>query len=182
MNEEFIGTVALFPYDAIPYGYLKCDGSVVLIVRYAQLFSLLQTSFGGNGTNNFGLPDLSYNVPVGKGPGRHGVNLSFGETGGTETFALTALNLAAHTHPVTGQAFIGATEKDDESSDSPKDSYLRMTSGVNTYADSANAEMGGTSFEVTFNNAGHSQRLNNMQPTMAMVYAICYQGKMPIRS
>lgn len=182
MNDEFIGTVALFPYDAIPYTYLKCDGRVFPRVRYGNLFTLLGDTFGGDGVTTFGIPNLGIRVPVGAGPGQHGLNVAFGETTGYEWTQLTESNLAAHTHPVTGQAFIGGTEKDDEDSDTPKDAYLRATSGTDTYASEADAATGTTTFEVSFNNTGGNLRVNNMQPTIAMVYAICWDGTMPIRS
>lgn len=180
MNDEFLGTIGLFPYDEIPYTHMKCDGTMIARVRNTALFNLIGTTFGGEGTDSFGLPDLNHSVPIGVGTRGH-YDVNFAEKVGDKVTKLETKHLTSHTHPVTGRAFIGATENVDESSDSPKESFLSAHRSENIYSNGSNAQMGGpTSFNISFNATGsNSVTFDNMQPSIAMVYAICVTGRTP---
>ena len=67
MSQPFLGEITCFPYNFAPYQWADCDGQILPISQYTALFSLLGTTFGGNGTSNFALPNLQGNVPMGMG-------------------------------------------------------------------------------------------------------------------
>lgn len=186
MIDEIIGTIVLFPYGPdtiIPENYILCDGRQVPLLRYGPLFSVIGTAFGGNGTTTFGIPNLNYTIPVGAGPGETGIEIPFGKTDGEHAFSLTEANLATHTHPGAGEAFIGGTEKDSADYDSPMDAFLRTTPGTETYSASADKQMGvSKSTEISSTSAGEGKKINNMQPTIGMAYYICHRGKPPVRT
>src|SRR3977135_4488699 len=84
-----------------PQGYLLCSGQLLAISQNTALFSLLGTTYGGNGTTNFALPDLRGRVPVGQGQGPGLSNYSLGQVDGVENFALTTGQMPVHTHAIT---------------------------------------------------------------------------------
>jgi microcystin-dependent protein len=96
--EPFIGEVRLLPYTFAPLGWQDCDGSLLPISGYETLFTLIGTTYGGDGQNTFAVPDLRGRLPIhtGTGPGLSSYNL--GQLGGSETVTLTSAQLPAHTH------------------------------------------------------------------------------------
>jgi microcystin-dependent protein len=97
-DEQFIGEIAYFPYNFAPKGWLPCDGRLLPINQNQALFSLLGTTYGGNGQTTFGLPNLNARsaVGTGQGPGLDSINL--GQVGGQATVMLTKAQLPAHSH------------------------------------------------------------------------------------
>src|SRR3954469_2121270 len=93
MAEEFIGSLLLVPYTFAPVGWAFCNGQLLPISQYDVLFSLLGTTFGGDGVNTFGLPDLRGRTPVHVGPG-----FVLGQVGGVESVTLLANQLGPHSH------------------------------------------------------------------------------------
>ncbi len=98
MSDPFIGQITLFPYNFAPEGWADCAGQLLPIQQYAALFSLLGTAYGGNGSTNFALPNLSGRVAVGQGQPAGGSNYGIGAAGGSETVALAQAALPAHSH------------------------------------------------------------------------------------
>jgi len=98
MSQPFVGEVRIFPYNFAPKGWAFCDGQVMLISQNTQLFAVLQTLYGGNGTTTFALPRITARsvLGVGQGPGLSSYNA--GDTGGSFTVALTAAEGPVHTH------------------------------------------------------------------------------------
>src|SRR5207247_7482556 len=101
MSQPFIGMIALFPYNFAPRGWAFCYGQILSIAQNTALFSLLGTTFGGNGQTTFALPDLQGRVPIGAGQGPGLAGFTLGQVGGTETATLVTNNLPAHTHVIT---------------------------------------------------------------------------------
>ncbi len=104
MSEPFVGQLALFGFNYAPPGWALCNGQLLPIPQNAALFSLLGTAFGGNGTTNFGLPNLQGRLPVGLGQQQGGTQSLMGDTGGTPTVTLSSTQMPAHTHGVFAMA------------------------------------------------------------------------------
>src|ERR1700704_1280854 len=103
MSTPFLGMIAIFPYNFAPTGWAFCNGQLLPINQNQALFSLLGTTYGGNGVTDFALPDLRGRVPVHSGQSQ-GPGLSpytIGQFGGAENVALTVNELPPHTHAIT---------------------------------------------------------------------------------
>src|SRR6476620_7519707 len=107
MSEPFIGEIRIFGFNFAPRGWAFCNGQILSIAQNTALFSLLGTTFGGNGQTTFALPDLRGRVPIhtGQGPGLSPVTL--GMVPGTEMVTLLQSNMPAHRHPVQAVAGLG---------------------------------------------------------------------------
>ncbi|MBL7785727.1 MAG: phage tail protein [Chitinophagales bacterium] len=93
--EDFIGIIKMFAGTFAPQGWEFCDGRLLSIAQYTALFSLLGTTYGGNGVTNFALPDLRGRVPVGTGQGPQLTYITLGETGGIQFNTLTSQQIPA---------------------------------------------------------------------------------------
>jgi len=98
MSQAFLGEIRPFAFDFPPRGWALCNGQILAINQNTDLFSLLGTTYGGNGTTTYALPNLQGRAPISAGqrPGLSNYNL--GEVGGVPTVTLTVSQLAAHTH------------------------------------------------------------------------------------
>lgn len=183
MNNVFIGQIILFGGNFAPKGFMTCSGQILSIAQNQALFSILGTTYGGNGVTTFALPDLRGRVATsyGQGPGLTPVQL--GQLYGTEKNTLNSMQLPMHNHtaPVT-KVTVGVCSSDDADSPTPVDSYLRNFPGVDTYAATANGQMGNSSATVTVQATGGNQPVNNIQPTLTMTYCIAIQGIYPSRN
>ena len=109
--DNFLAEIRVFPYNFAPKGWAICDGALLPISQNTALFSLLGTTFGGDGRTTFALPNLLGQVPVHAGQG-NGPGLSpypLGQSGGSETVTLTSAQMPAHAHPVAAVAANDAT-------------------------------------------------------------------------
>src|ERR1051326_2730121 len=95
----FIGAIRVVSFNFAPKGYALCEGQVLPINQNQALFSLLGTTYGGDGRTTFALPDLRGRVPIGAGQAASGSSYDVGATGGEESVALTVSELPAHSHP-----------------------------------------------------------------------------------
>ena len=103
MTAPFIGEVKAFGFNFAPRNYMFAAGQLLPIAQYTALFSILGTTYGGNGTTNFALPDRRGRVPIGNGDGAGLTPRVLGEVYGEENVTLITTEMAAHTHPVTTQ-------------------------------------------------------------------------------
>ena len=105
MADPFVAEIRIFPFNFAPKGWAWCDGQLLPLSQNTALFSLLGTTYGGNGKSNFALPDLQGRAPMhpGQGPGLSLHDL--GETGGSETVTLLESEIPAHPHTLQGNAF-----------------------------------------------------------------------------
>lgn len=185
--EPFIGQIILWAGNFAPKGFAFCNGQMLPIASNQALFSILGTVYGGNGVQNFALPDLRGRLPVhvgaSKGPGLDPVAL--GQAWGTSTVTLNTNNLAPHMHlsqPATRVTVaIPVTNKDDLEDTNPVGNYLAKTD-ASSYAQTANAVMGVVNANVTVQNSGQSAPINNMGPTLALNYCIAIVGIFPSRN
>src|SRR5919199_4214759 len=98
MTEPFLGEIFIVPYNFAPRGFAFCAGQILPIAQNTALFSLLGTTYGGNGQTTFGLPDLRGRVPVSSGQGPGLSPYSLGEQGGVETVTLISQQMPQHNH------------------------------------------------------------------------------------
>lgn len=171
MAEPFLSEIKMVGFDFAPRGWAFCDGQILPINQNQALFSLLGTTYGGNGSTNFALPDLRGRVPVhfGSGPGW---NPTLGSKGGAEDVSLTSAQIPPHTHSVTATS-------DGAESPAPNDQFLAQSPATDRlYAAPADlAAMDG----VSIANVGGGQAHNNMQPYLALSFCIALQGVFPSR-
>jgi len=177
MAEPFLGQIILFGGNFAPQGWALCQGQLLSIPEYTALFSILGTTYGGNGTTNFALPDLRGRVPIAFGQGAGLQNYNLGEMIGSETVALTTNQIPSHSHSVNANKAHGNAA-------SPADAYLAETvvgdgTEGKTYSStlSAPAKLNSGSVQPT----GGSQPHNNIQPVLGLNYIIALQGIYPSR-
>jgi microcystin-dependent protein len=182
--DPILGTISIFAGTFAPKGWALCDGSILSISSNTALFSLLGTTYGGNGTTTFALPDLRGRVPIhqGQGPGLSFYNL--GQSGGVEQVTLTVSEIPAHNHPATGKV---ATGGDDVLTDISAGNLLASESrgggdALNIYNTGAGTSfMADNSVQVTVGPTGGSLPHENRQPYLALNYIIATQGIYPSR-
>jgi microcystin-dependent protein len=176
--EPFLGQICLFPYNFVPMGWLPCDGSLLSIQSYSALFALLGTTYGGNGTSNFALPDLRSRVPIGVGQGPNLSSYVLGAQAGAENVALAANQIPGHSHTINVSAAAATTEK-------PLNAFLAQSNGmeshtavaVNSYGATATAGSTLAAGSVNANAGGAAHP--NIQPVLALQYCIAIQGVFP---
>lgn len=171
MAEPFIGQITLFAGNFAPRGWAFCDGQLLSIAQNTALFSILGTTYGGNGQTTFALPDLRGRVPVHPGQGPGLTNRSLGENSGTERVKLEAGHMPAHSHPV--RATTGAA-----TAKTPTANLLASVSGRNIYGSNGNTQMAGGMIRDTGGGQAHS----NMQPWLGLNYIIALEGIFPSRN
>jgi len=167
----FLGEIMLFAGNFAPNGWALCNGQLLPINQNTALFSLLGTTYGGNGQTTFALPDLRGRAPVhfGQGPGLS--NFSQGQLAGEENHTLIATEMPAHTHVAHGDAANGT-------SDTPTGLLpARNPGGIPAYGAGAGALLANTFLA----NTGGSQPHNNMQPYLVLNYCIAMSGIFPSR-
>lgn len=176
-----IGEIQLFTGNYAPTGWALCQGQLLPINAYTVVFSILGTTYGGNGTSNFQLPDFRSRVAVGAG---QGMALSFyeaGQTGGTTAISLQINNLPPHNHPVTGVVTMNGSSLDGDS-DSPLNTYPATLAGTDMYATTNNGNMlSPMKHELIVASTGHSTPVPIVQPVLALNFIICLTGDFPNR-
>lgn len=173
MSEPFIGEIKIFPYNFAPKGWAYCDGQLLPISQNQMLFSIIGTTYGGNGTTNFALPNLRGRVPIsfGNGPGLS--SRPIGESSGSNSVTLSAAQIPSHTHTLSGENVDG-TQK------TVNNAYPAQAGSQFSYqnATSPLAPMNGAAVA----NSGGSQPHNNMQPYLGINYCIALAGLFPSRN
>lgn len=171
MSEPFIGEVTMFGFNYSPRGYAFCNGQLLPIAQNQALFSILGTTYGGNGTQTFGLPDLQGKSPmhVGQGPGLSPVAL--GQTGGESSHTLLLSEMPTHSHLVTASSVAADLSL-------PTSNYF-ATGGQSVYS-SAAADVALSSAALT--SIGGNQGHNNMPPYSVLNFCIALVGTFPSRN
>lgn len=169
--DPFVAEIRIFPFNFAPRGWAWCDGQLLPLSQNTALFSLLGTTYGGNGKSNFALPDLQGRAPMqpSQGPG-----LSFhdlGETGGSETVSLLESEIPSHNHTLR-------VVNDGGLQSNPSGAYVAR---ANIY----NSSPGGSFASMSVNAmapAGGDQPHNNMMPYLTFYFNIALQGVFPPRT
>jgi microcystin-dependent protein len=174
MADPFVAEIRIFPFNFAPNGWAWCDGQLLPLSQNTALFSLLGTTYGGNGKSNFALPDLQGNAPMfwGQGPGLSLYDL--GQTGGSQTVSLLESEIPSHTHGVMAAAQIATTGVP-----SPSVGPARSR-GMNLYQANVTQNIVQMS-PSAIAPAGGNQPHNNMMPFLTFYFCIALQGVFPPR-
>ena len=172
--DPFVAEIRIFPFNFAPKGWALCDGQLLPLSQNTALFSLLGTTYGGDGKSNFALPNMQGNVPMhpGQGPGLSLHDL--GETGGSEFVSLLESEIPGHNHSMNAQSV-------------PLGSVI--TPAGNTFTRPASGNLFNKAGPVvaamapeTLAPAGGDQPHNNMQPYLTLNFCIALQGVFPPRT
>ena len=165
MSEPFLAEVRVFGFNFPPRGWAQCDGQILPINQNQSLYSLLGTTYGGDGRTSFALPELRGRTPIHEGTGH-----SLGHKAGEETHQLSTSEIPTHQHTMKGSSSRG---------NNPMPTNNVLASVNNGYRDPGNLT-GLRSGTVT--NVGGGQAHENMQPFLAVNFCIALQGVFPSRN
>ena len=170
MSQPFIGQIMIFGFGFAPRNWAFCNGQILAIAQNSALFSLLGTTYGGNGTTTFALPDLRGRVPMqwGQGPGLS--DRTQGEVGGQESVALLQTQMPQHTHAALASSAAPAI--------GVPTGNAWATGGAAAYAASTNTVMAAGALS----NAGGGQPHENRAPLLTVNYCIALAGIFPSRN
>ena len=180
MSDPYLGQIILFAGNFAPRGWAFCNGQILQIGPNTALFSILGTTYGGDGQTTFALPDLRGRVPVGLGQGPGLSNVSLGEMAGEPVHTLMNDEMPMHNHPAQGQ--IKATDGGGNSAAPGGNFPAASTARDSIYSNVADTTMNTYASQVTVDAAGGSQPHNNMQPYLGLNYIIALEGVYPTRS
>src|SRR5262245_24438469 len=168
MADPFVAEIRIFPFNFAPKGWAFCDGQLLPLSQNTALFSLLGTTYGGNGKSNFALPDLQGRAPMhpGQGPGLSLHDL--GETGGSETVTLLESEIPAHSHGIFAAPSLVSGD-----SNTPAGNAFAKSSQGNVYTAAANLTQLASQ---TFSTVGGDQPHNNFMPYLTLNFCIALQG------
>lgn len=170
MSNPFIGEIRMFGGSFAPAGWAFCAGQLLPISENDALFTLIGTTYGGDGESTFALPDLQSRVPMHMGTGAGGITYTLGESGGVENVTLTTNQIPLHSHPLLANTSL-ATLPD------PVNSVLAQsrTASIDLYVeDSPNGAMANVISPI-----GGSQPHTNIQPYLAISFIISLFGVFP---
>jgi microcystin-dependent protein len=167
MTEPFLAEIRIMSFNFAPRGWALCNGQLLPINQNQALFSLLGTTYGGNGQTTFALPNLQGRTPLHTGGG-----LTLGQTGGEENHTLILAELPAHTHVASGVTVNGDTP-------APANALLAAESTPMYAPPDANLV---ALVPGTITNIGGSQPHVNMQPFLTLTFCIALQGIFPSRN
>lgn len=180
MSSPYLGQIVIFAGNFAPSGWALCQGQLLSIQQNAALFSILGTTYGGNGTSNFALPDLRGRIPIQQGQGPGLSNYILGESAGAEAVTLNSSQMPAHTHALNATAAsgsvpspVGAFTATGIDSQSGTSLDFAPATPVPTLAPMASASIGP---------AGGSQPVSVVQPFLSVNFIIALVGIFPSRN
>jgi len=173
MADPFVAEIRIFPFNFAPKGWAFCDGQLLPLSQNTALFSLLGTTYGGNGKSTFALPDLQGSSPMhpGQGPGLSLYDL--GQTGGSETVTLLESEMPVHPHTLRGY------RSDPADRFQPTGTALARANNGNAYNAAANLVL---LAPQSLAPAGSSLPHNNLMPYLVLNFCIALQGVFPPRT
>lgn len=200
--DPFIAQIVMFAGNFAPRGWAFCDGQLLQISQHTALFSLIGTTYGGDGRTTFALPDLRGRVPIHPGNGNGLSDRRLGQILGTEYNILNVTQIPSHSHSAavsninvevgltassaaatlavpTPNASLAAGNQVVGRSSTPVQMYNESTPDINLNGIASTTAASGT---VTVGNTGGNQAVNNMQPSLGVNYIIALQGIFPSRS
>ena len=166
MSEPFLGEIKLFAINFAPKGWTLCNGQLLLVSQNQALFSILGTTYGGDGVTTFGLPNLQGRVPIHIGNGH-----VLGEAAGEIAHTLVIGELPAHSHPAMASSLDGDTPV-------PTGNVLAGTATTQLYSDAATNLVALHPSSVS-SFSGGSQAHENRQPFLVLTFCIALQGIFP---
>ena len=189
-DDPSVGDILLVAYDFAPRGWALCNGQLLPVRQYSNLFSLIGNRYGGDGHNTFALPNLNGRVPIGQGMGDELTNRTLAESGGFETVTLTAQQIPIHDHSLSGDlkgaagnattTIAGGNSISTLNGLNAEGGELNLSSMATT--PTAHTTMAANSVSSPkLDMQGESQPHNNMQPYLVMNYIIALIGTLPQR-
>jgi microcystin-dependent protein len=178
-SQPYLGAIFIFAGNFAPRGFQLCQGQLLPIAQYTALFSILGTTYGGNGQTNFALPDLRGRAPIGQGPGPGLSPVVLGEVAGVQNVSILSSNMPAHNHLITVSGGAGSENN-----------------APNNYLGGANDPVAGTAYP-SYNTAptagstlapacvsatGGSQPISVQNPYLGINYIIAMEGIFPSRN
>lgn len=179
--EGTMASIYLWAATFAPKNWLFCQGQLLAIQTNTALFSLLGTTFGGNGTTTFGIPDLRGRMPVGTGQGPGLSNIDLGQMAGTPTVTLSSNQMPAHIHGLSTAVARVAVSDAPATTDEADGSLLTNTSNNFYTTGAATGSLGGVSLSGNTEPAGNSQPVSLMPPYIGINFIICQYGIYPSR-
>lgn len=193
--EPFLGQIMMFGGNFAPRGWALCDGQLLPISQYSALFSILGTTYGGDGRTTFGLPDLRGRAPIHAGQGPGLTSYRIGQRGGVEDVTLNVTQIPSHNHfaslndvtlgvssaeatlhkPEAGSSLAAGNLPGSRGAGNPTQMYSTATPNIPLASQSVSGN-------VTVNNTGGNLSHENRQPFLATYYIIALQGVFPSRS
>ncbi len=189
--EPFIGQVVMFAGNFAPRGWAYCEGQLLSIAQNQALFSILGTTYGGDGRTTFGLPDLRGRAPIQPGTGPGLPTYRLGQRGGTDHNVLNVTQIPSHNHTAAGTLKTSSTgTSGDPAGNYPATASGRVMSGagaggnvqISDWNNSTDDTAAPNGVQVTVGNTGGNQAVNNMQPFLAINYIIALVGTFPSRN
>lgn len=174
MSNPFVAEIRIYPFNFAPKGWAFCDGQILPLSQNTALFSLLGTTYGGDGKSNFALPDLQGRAPMhpGQAPGLSLYDL--GEAAGEDAVTLLQSEMAQHRHALNASAQPGEDP-------SPTQEALARSVGASLYQSNSSGNLV-TLDASAISQVGQSQPHNNRQPYLTLNFCIALQGVFPPRS
>lgn len=166
MAEPYLGQITIFSFNFPPRGWALCNGQILSIAQNQALFSILGTTYGGNGQTTFALPNFQGRVPLHFGNG-----VVLGQTGGEAAHTLIQSEMPSHTHPVYGS-------DDSAAFKTPANNLWAKTAVSSYYSSSGDVPLS----QQAVRTAGGGQAHNNMQPYLTLNFCIALQGIFPSRN
>lgn len=174
MSEPFLGQISILPYRRTPVGWHLCDGSLLAISDYDALYTLIGTTYGGDGKTTFGIPDMRGRLPLHQGTGPGLTERVLGQSGGAEEITLTLTQMPAHSHPLLAST-------SDATLTSPSGALPAKLGSGGMYHDPDGLTQA-TLAPQAVGIAGGGQPHENCMPTIAIGYYIALQGIFPSRT
>ena len=175
MSQPFIGEIRMFGFSFPPVGWALCDGQSVPISENDVLFQIIGTTYGGDGQENFNLPNLQSRQPKHQGTGISGTTYQMGETGGVESVTLTTQQIPSHTHvPLASDASGGAS--------TPLNNFWAPNANTAGVQFTIPANTNATMNNQTIQPAGGSQPHDNLMPYLCISFCISLFGLYPAQS
>ena len=175
MATPFVGEIRTFGFNFNPRGWALCNGQILPISQNTALFSLLGTQYGGNGTTNFGLPDIRGRATLAQGQGPGLSEQFIGQLSGSENITLLTSEMPAHNHSLSAVPDLG------EESD-PTGKALARAQGINAYTPTSTSGTVALAATSLSGFPGGNQPHNNMQPYLVLNFCIALQGVFPARN
>jgi microcystin-dependent protein len=179
MSQNFLGEIRMFGGNFAPRGWAFCHGQSLSIAQYDALYSLIGTTYGGDGQTTFNLPDLQSRIPVGQGQGPGLTPRVLGQTGGTEEVTLTVAAMPAHAHLFNASTATASSPNVSgnipATLDAPHQFYTVASQG---HPDPTPIQLAGS----TIQSAGNGMPHENLMPLLCVNYIIALEGIYPSRN
>ena len=175
-DQPYIGSIAMFAGNFAPSGYALCQGQILPISQNTALFSILGTTYGGNGQTTFALPDLRGRAPLGTGQGIGLSNVDLGQSDGVENALITTNNMPSHTHTLAASSQPGGLA-------TPQGNVIAVpVDSTGNPGTAFNPTSNGQMASASIGPAGNGQAMSIRNPFLGINYIIALQGIYPSRS